>query len=143
MSVIKIGVTGTRSGCNQYQIQMACNFLHNIKHEGAKIYEEFEFHHGDCIGVDAELADIAKQLGYKIVCHPPAKEDLRAFVISDERREPLSYFARNRNIVDETDLLMVVPYQKEWQPNGGTWYTHDYAEKQQKPMIIIYPEAEK
>ena len=101
-----------------------------------------ELHHGDCVGVDVEVAEIAASLGYKTVCHPPSKNDLRAFHKSDEFRTPLSYFARNRNIVDETDKLLVVPYQDAWQPNGGTWYTHDYAKKKKKPYEVFYPTKE-
>jgi hypothetical protein len=127
---MKIGVTGTRSGMTELQKQTVTEFLQ--KHNG-------ELHHGDCIGVDVEVANIAKKLGYKVVCHPPIKDDLRAFFQSDEYKPPLSYFARNRKIVDDTDILLVVPYQNEWQSHGGTWYTHDYAKKKSKPLTIFYP----
>ena len=98
-----------------------------------------ELHHGDCVGADAQIAQIAKLCGYKVVMHPPIKDDLRAFHDSDEVKDPLSYFARNRNIVDQTDMLIVAPKENEWQPRGGTWYTHDYAVKKNKTCVIFYP----
>ena len=128
---MKIGVTGTRSGMNKRQQQEFTDFLNELG--------SGEFHHGDCVGVDVEAARIAEKLGWKIVCHPPIKDDLRAFHDSDEFREPKSYFARNRNIVDETDVLLVIPYQDSHQSHGGTWYTHDYAKKKDKPLHVIFP----
>lgn len=98
-----------------------------------------EFHHGDCVGVDVETARLAKAMGYKVVCHPPEKDDLRAMHGSDEFRKPLSYFARNRAIVDETEVLLVIPQQDLWQPSGGTWYTHDYGVKKGTKVVTIWP----
>jgi len=128
---MKIGATGTRSGMTDQQFVQVQMLLQELPGT--------ELHHGDCVGVDAEVATLARELGYKIVCHPPEKQDLRAFVPADEMREPFSYFRRNRNIVDECELLIVVPYQSSHQSNGGTWYTHDYAIKKNKPVEIIWP----
>ena len=130
---MKIGVTGTRSGMTEQQFGDVELFLRSVSGE---------LHHGDCVGVDVEVAELAKEIGYRTVCHPPINPDLRAFHVSDETREPLSYFARNRKIVDECDLLLVIPYQKTHQTNGGTWYTHDYAVKQGKRVIIFPGEGE-
>lgn len=129
---MKIGVTGTRSGMNEKQKEEVTSFL--------KQYSG-ELHHGDCVGVDVEVADIAKELGYKTVKHPPLKTDLQANHQSDEERKPFSYFQRNRNIVDECDIVIVVPYQDEWQSNGGTWYTYDYAlkKKSENNVKLFFP----
>ena len=128
---MKIGVTGTREGANAYQLAELRTVLTELKGT--------EFHHGDCKGVDVEAAAIAKELGYKIVCHPPKSSEQQGFFGGDEVREPLGYLQRDRNIVDATDVLLVVPLQNEWQPKGGTWYTHDYAVKTGKPVNVIYP----
>lgn len=130
---MKIGVTGTRSGMSETQIEAVHEFLQQFDPTTT------ELHHGDCVGVDAEVAEMAKMLGIRVVCHPPEKTELRAWFDSDETRNPLSYFARNRNIVDETDQLMVVPYQDSHQPHGGTWYTHDYAKKKGKDPVVFFP----
>ena len=134
---MKIGVTGTRSGMSEQQFLDISTFLKEQFVTGA------ELHHGDCVGVDVEVAMLARDIGYHIVCHPPVKDELRARHDSDEFRVPLSYFARNRNIVDETDQLLVVTYQSTPQKHGGTWYTHDYATKKNKDVIIVYPGVER
>jgi len=134
---MKIGVTGTRSGMTVQQTDNVYNFV--LKQHTNK---KDELHHGDCVGVDVELAEIADGLGYNVVCHPPEKTDLRAYHKSNEIREPFSYFKRNRNIVDECDILLVIPYQDEWQSNGGTWYTHDYANKKNKDIVIFFPNGQ-
>ena len=131
---MKLGITGTRMGMNEHQFNLVQDFLIKNYCEGA------EFHHGDCVGVDAEAALVAKEIGYTIVGHPgPGEDGLRAFVECDQSKEPQSHFKRNRTIVDETELLIVVPLQDEWQPKGGTWYTHDYAVKKNKPVKVFYP----
>ena len=127
---MKVGVTGTRSGMTEKQFREVNLFL--ITYDGK------ELHHGDCVGVDVEVAMMAGDLGYRVVSHPPIQKELQAFHASDEVREPLSYFARNRKIVDECDVLLVLPYQKEHQNHGGTWYTHDYAVKKGKPVVVFY-----
>lgn len=130
---MKIGITGTRNGTSDYQLSELIAFFQNLS-------GPVELHHGDCIGVDTEVATIAKACGFKVVCHPPVKPSLRGFFNSDEYRQPLSYFQRNRNIVNETELLLVVPKEDSWQPNGGTWYTCDYAKKQNRPYQIFWPQ---
>lgn len=131
---MKIGITGTRSGMTELQRTCAMSLLQRL------FVNNSQFHHGDCIGVDVQAAEIAAGIGFYTVCHPPIKTDLRGNHKSNEFREPLSYFARNRNIVDETDFLIVVPFQMSHQTSGGTWYTHDYAIKKNKPIEIIWPE---
>lgn len=131
---MKIGITGTREGMTEDQFDQVWNFLKEKFTEGS------EFHHGDCVGVDAEAALVAKEIGYKIVGHPgPSVDGLRAFFESDESRDPMSHFKRNRTIVDSCDFLLVVPLQDCWQPRGGTWYTHDYARKKMVPLQVIWP----
>jgi len=132
---MKVGITGTRQGMNERQFEDVKTFLEEHYQDGA------EFHHGDCVGVDAEAAMLAKELGYKVVGHPgPNHDSLRAFVECDETREPQSHFKRNRTIVDACDVLLVVPLQMERQPNGGTWYTYTYAVKRNKEFYVIWPE---
>ena len=129
---MKIGVTGTREGSNDSQLQAVIEFLQTVELPA-------ELHHGDCTGVDVEVAAAAKELGFKIVCHPPKSTEQQGFFGGDEMREPKGYLERDRKIVDETEMLLVVPLQNEWQSKGGTWYTHDYALKTGKPVMIFYP----
>ena len=130
---MKIGITGTREGMTEHQFEMVKQYLSLHYSEGA------EFHHGDCVGVDAEAATLAKDIGYKIISHPgPDNDGLRAYVPADESREPQTHFKRNRTIVDACDYLLVVPLQMEPQSRGGTWYTYDYAVKKNKSFFVIY-----
>lgn len=129
---MKIGVTGTREGANERQLKEVLDFMIGLG-------TGHELHHGDCKGVDEQVAIIAKELGWHVVCHPPVKNELRAYHQSDVFREATGYLVRDRNIVDETEFLMVVPLHDSWQPKGGTWYTHDYAVKQKKPLRVFYP----
>ncbi len=142
-SVVKIGITGTRNGMTEYQFNNISIFLTDI----IKLYPNSTFSHGDCIGVDVQVAEIAAGFGFTVVAHPPVGDELRAFHKSHIINPPLTHFARNRNIVNSVDLLLVVPYQKESvflsSTKGGTKYTHDYAKKVGKPTLEFYPEKEK
>jgi hypothetical protein len=129
---MKIGVTGTREGANELQLKKVAEYLMSLG-------PGHELHHGDCRGVDIEIAAIARHLGWRIVCHPPKFNETQGFFGGDEVRDPKGYLQRDRQIVDETELLIVVPLHDEWQPKGGTWYTHDYAKKKSKPVKIFYP----
>ncbi len=133
---MKIGITGTRSDPTIFQLKQVILTLVDLKAE----FHDIEFHHGDCVGVDTTFAKIASDIGYRTICHTPIQNALRGDFVSDEYREPLTYFARNRNIVNECNFLMVVPYQMEHQDHGGTWYTHDFAVKKKKPYKIFWPE---
>lgn len=136
---MKIGVTGTRSGMTDTQkIKFETIIKFNFFNTPASVNE---LHHGDYMGVDVEAAHIARGAEYKIICHPPIVTDLRGYFKSDKYRSPLTYFQRNRNIVDETDYLFVLPYQSTPQKSGGTWYTYDYARKKNKPILVIYPDG--
>ena len=129
---MRIGVTGTREGANEFQLLKIVEFMESL---GAG----HELHHGDCSGVDVQVAAAARELGWRIVCHPPKSTETQGYFGGDEVRQPLGYLQRDRNIVDETDMLIVAPLQNTWQPKGGTWYTHDYAVKKGKIVHLFYP----
>lgn len=132
---MKLGVTGTREGATLKQLERVTEFLQPNQST------DNELHHGDCNGVDIEVAAIARALGYRIVCHPPANNETRGFFGGDEVRTPAGYLQRDRSIVDSTELLIVVPLQSTWQPKGGTWYTHNYAKKKGIPCVIVWPDG--
>ena len=138
---MKIGITGTREGMSEYQVREVYDILNRINTNCRTHDVKPSFHHGDCLGVDVEAAAIAKSLGYTINGHPPSASNMRGFFQSDFNCEPAGYLQRDRAIVDTCDFLLVVPLQMEWQPKGGTWYTHDYAAKKNKPLVVIFPRA--
>lgn len=102
----------------------------------------FELHHGDCVGADAEVHEIAEAFGsVTIVSHPPKIDRLRARCVADEEREPLPYHVRNRAIVDESSLLIAAPKGPE-SVGSGTWQTVRYAWAQKKPVIVAWPDGQ-
>lgn len=140
---MRIGFTGTRHGMAPAQANRFYAYV--CEHPDFE-----EFHHGDCIGADSEAADAIRDVltsedpgpAIKVVCHPPADQTHRAHNPHyDEIREPKTHFARNRDIVDETDCLVACPCDMAEQPKGGTWYTVGYARKRGKPVVIIWPDG--
>ena len=135
---MKLGMTGTRDGMTVLQRNTFNIHIENAFDCGLK-----EWHHGDCVGADAETHFIVSCFkSIDIIIHPPIDEKLRAFCLGAKEHWPAkSHFARNRDIVVTTDGLIVLPKQMTHQSFGGTWYTHDYAVKIGKPIFIIWPDG--
>lgn len=127
---MKIGFTGTQQGMTENQSVMLHYFLSQCKGE---------FHHGDCIGADAEAHDIAVIVNLEPVIHPPDIMRKRAFKKATQIRTPKPYLYRNRDIVDECDELIATPKEFKEQKRSGTWSTIRYARKLKKRVTIIYP----
>lgn len=131
----KIGFTGTRNGMSEAQIRHVRNLILNYK--GLE-----ELHHGDCVGADTDFHEIGRDItDAKVIIHPPVSNDLRAFNSGDFKHPPLTHFARNRNIVDSTDILIATPPANERLTRGGTWYTIDYSTKVRKKCYVCYPDG--
>ena len=130
-----IGFTGSRHGLDDHQRDMLTANLRAFLREG------MEFHHGQCVGADEEAARIARQMGYRIVSHPPKNPTLRSSEPADETWPPEDYLARNRMIVDEVDILIAAPRQAERMVRSGSWSTIRYAEWRWpgKLFIILSP----
>lgn len=127
---MKIGFTGTQQGMNDNQKYLFGNHLKDIKGE---------FHHGDCIGADAQAHEIAIRLGLEPVIHPPDIMRKRAFKTALQIRKSKPYLDRNKDIVNETELLVAAPKEMEMQLRSGTWSTIRYARKLKKNALILYP----
>ena len=123
MKQFTVGVTGTQSGMNPEQKEKFTQFLSQRKRMEK---DQVEIIHGEAKGVDTEAGTIANELGIRV----------------STPETQTGHFARNREIVDRCDLLVVIPWQDEWQSEGGTWYTHDYAEKKGVDIVTIWPSAE-
>lgn len=138
---MRVGFTGTRQGMTAEQIGTFRQLILDLA--------PTEFHHGDCQGADDDAALIvdalraAGRLKCKIVRHPPLDKTHQAHNDKhDEDRPPKTHFARNRCIVDQTQVLVVVPRDSERKSQGGTWYTYDYAARGYTPRFIIWPGGE-
>jgi hypothetical protein len=127
---MKIGMTGSRSGISDEALTEFKAFLEKN--------EITEFHHGDCVGADRIFHNIVSSK-YKVVIHPPDKDIFRAFCKGDEIREKKPYTERNRDIVDETDMLIAFPLTEKEVFRSGTWSTIRYAKKVNKEVIKFLP----
>jgi hypothetical protein len=140
---MNIGFTGTRENPTPQQLET----LRKILTEMAP----FSCHHGDCRGADAAFHEIAADLQDasapdvkpRLVIHAPSDEKDRAFSSRGHKImiPPKTYLARNRDIVDQTDILIAVPRTVEEEQRSGTWYTVRYARKKHKKIIIINPDG--
>lgn len=132
---MKLGFTGTRKGFTSHQ---AAEFRHLLD-----AFSPDEFHHGDCIGADAMAAAIvaARCPDCKIIVHPPVDETHRAHFDGHVILPPKTHFARNRDIVNETDGIIGIVPEMERLERGGTWYTLAFAQKRGKPLSIIWPDG--
>jgi len=132
-----VGCTATREGMTSAQHSTVRGTLLGLW----ALYAARVFHHGDCIGGDAECAALAHEQGLWVIGHPPIKSELRAFYPSDEERLPKSYLARDRAIVEQVDVLIACPAQEAEQSRGGTWYTIRYARSLGRHMLVIGPDG--
>lgn len=128
---MKIGFTGTQLGMSQHQKEQFVLELYELN--------PTEFHHGDCIGADAEAHDIVREFfpDVKIVGHLPKANSKRAYKKCDEYRDPLPYLERDHKIVDETDYLFGAPKADAEVLRSGTWATIRYARKTSKKRQIL------
>lgn len=134
MTDYRFGFTGTQLGMTMPQQVALRNFL---------MGGSGEFHHGDCIGADAEAHAIAVECGYCPVLHPPTNPSKRAWceVPAHLMRPERPYLDRNRDIVHATASLIACPADYEEQPRGGTWYTVRFARKIGKSIVLIRPDG--
>jgi hypothetical protein len=130
----KIGFTGTRRGMTEAQKDWFWEFLRSLG------VMPFEFHHGDCEGADHDAHRLASELTHcRIVIHPPIKKFARMFLNGDEIRPVKDFLDRNKDIVNETEILVGMPGEDEEQLRSGTWSTIRYARKSLKPTRVVGP----
>lgn len=126
------GITGTRLGADERQLAWL--------RASVVIHDVTELHHGDCVGVDAQAHQIAIDLGLKIVIHPPLNEAYRAFCGGDNVTvlPAKEYLERNRDIVDQCDVLFGLPDGPQ-RARSGTWYTIRHARNAGRKVEYLLP----
>jgi hypothetical protein len=136
--MIHIGFTGTQTGMTSQQKDSLAFLLEEIQKEWKTRASAQFFHHGDCIGADAEAHEIAGRSGFRIIIHPPSNPQKRAWCSSDEdRRRVLPYLDRNRAIVDESILLIAAPKENQEILRSGTWSTVRWARKCSRTVQVL------
>lgn len=103
---------------------------------------EYEFHHGDCVGADADAHKIVwKYAARSIQVHPPTDDRWRARCIAAVVYQPEPYPVRNRAIVEASEVLIAVPDHPREKARGGTWMTVRIARALGKPIVFIMPDG--
>ncbi|KKN46314.1 hypothetical protein LCGC14_0674310 [marine sediment metagenome] len=136
MSLIKVGITGSRYGWNAMQAESFRTLMGGLRVS--------EFHYGDCVGVDEDSFDwvTCNMNSTLTVSHPPTITRFQAYTEPDETRPALPYMIRNRAIVDSVDLMVVIPRERSETRRSGTWTTWRYAKKK-GTLIVLMPGHEK
>jgi hypothetical protein len=119
----RLGFTGTRKGMTDWQVRRFREFL--------RFHRPAEFHHGDCMGADAQAHKLVRAMlpDCTIVIHPCDIVKMRANCKGDITLTPLPPLHRNHLIVDATDELQ----------RSGTWATIRWAQRTGKRVEIIEP----
>lgn len=141
---MKIGVTGHRPERLKNKKDVECWLMEQIKNfQGCN--DDVDLITGMAEGVDQMAALAARKCGAGIICYFPYKRKLRLMeeylaesakeirYITDKYRDGC-FFERDRRIVDDSDVLLVV-----WDGRkiGGTWYTYKYALEQGKDVLVF------
>lgn len=136
---MNVCVTGTRFGMTPAQRVRLYSFVDTYRDKITS------FHHGLCRGVDVEARDIVSQALPKVPIHahpgPDGDEWQGDALVKEVLHEGKGHFARNREMVELAEVVVVIPKEVERQEKGGTWYTHDYALKRGKRVVLITPEG--
>lgn len=138
---MRVGFTGTRNGMTKPQIEATKKLL--VAHNPT------EFHHGDCVGADAEAHRLARSIRTNrtipfihIEVHPPNKDVYRAFCQGDVIHPVADYVVRDHAIVDATEVLIACPGTFKQYRGSGTWLTYRYARDHSDSQIfIVFPDG--
>lgn len=131
---MKIGFTGSRYGMTDDQ---KMSFKSIIKHCPITV-----FCHGDCVGADEQAHSIVNgHTMAEIHVRPGPGGKHRANCEGDFTYPPSSFLSRNKDIVDESEMMIATPNSFEEQKRSGTWSTIRYTRKKQVTMCIIWPDG--
>ena len=139
--VVILGFTGTQVGMTETQRKALIRVL--------RVYDITEFHHGDCIGADAQAHEsVALHTRARIVIHPPVDERKRAWshsavglpILGLSVLCPKPYLDRNKDIVNASEGMFAAPRGPE-ELRSGTWSTIRYARKCRKKVLIVWPDG--
>jgi len=136
-----VGFTGSRHGMFYEQQQFVEKFLieNRIKITQCR--------HGECVGADEQFHLLVEEIigSHVLHLHPPYKKDLRSTLCQNYavKYQPLGYLARDRQIVNCSDILIGTPVDAfAANPRSGTWYTLNFAKSVGTNTITIMPDGE-
>lgn len=142
--VVKIGFTGTRDGIREEHEKLIVGILDKYSKDSVIVL------HGDCVGSDTQFHDICMRYRAKdssvrmrIYIYPPTNKTMcgnNAINIEngDMRMTARPYLDRNKDIVNNSTVLIACPKNKEIEEwRSGTWSTVRYARKTGVDVILI------
>ena len=134
---MKAGVTGTQHGWTKAQQMMFTLIIAEL--------DITEWHHGDCVGVDAQAtAAVRQRFGMEVVhCHPPNIGKKRAYISGHIIYSVKPYLERNQDIAHVVEVLFVIPQTLQPVQRSGTWYTFRHAKALGRRIIGIGPRGER
>lgn len=121
---MKIGFTGTRNGMTAEQFTTFVVTMNRICPR--------ELHHGVCVGSDEDAAcwTMVRFRGECVVIAHPGRSanrpeenhnrSVKAMLSSHQTDPEKTHFARNRDIVDQTEMLIATPPCQPVPDSGGT-----------------------
>lgn len=130
-----VGFSGTRKGMTDAQKFAIASLLEKLASKPPLVA-----HHGDCIGADTDFHWLAKEAGYFIIGHP-CDLSTRSHCPVDECQKVKRPLVRDRDIVDESEIMLTCPLGFKEEIRSGTWTTIRYAKKVQRPLVIVYPDG--
>ncbi len=143
-----IGLVGVRRGLTHAQFQTLCRILVTQKGRGALAGVEVAHRSNDGWS-GADLSRIARWMGSvpKLVIHDSGRPIEEPPPISTESMASWAEFSLdsefvppwNREIVDESELILACPPVAEEEYRSRTWGTVRYARSQAKAVVVIYP----
>ena len=130
-----IGFTGTRLGMSLSQraqfnrvFPVLCNFVTS------------EFHHGGAYGADTEAWHMVLAFGMSpeyIHWHPCPGVVATEETLTHHWHEVLLPLRRNKEIVNESAILIAAPSRNEEELWSGTWATIRYARTKGIPVVML------
>jgi hypothetical protein len=131
-----IGFTGTRQGLTRLQSLALAAVL-------TEYSEIRECHHGDAVGADEAFHALAIHLRWRVILHPGCPEGHRdrSKVNGEACRQVKPPLERNRDIVDECEVLVACPGGMAEEKRSGTWATIRAARKERRPIVLVWPDG--
>lgn len=128
-----VGFSGTRKGMSESQRKRVAYTLTELL--------PTEFHHGDCLGADAEFHEIVvtlfPSLIDNIIKHPSNMPQMRAFCKGGQFLPAKPPLDRNKDIVKASDKMIIAPATDHEVLRSGTWMTYRYAKGMGKEVILV------
>jgi hypothetical protein len=134
--MMHLGITGTRKGLTEKQFNIIKKL---IKQDGNLLTH---FHHGDCMGVDVQVAMLFEEYQPEVwIISHPSNGPTRAHGPCDEVMRPKDYLVRDQDNVNASDYFWAAPDGIE-RVRSGTWATVRMARKKGIPIVIVMPDGE-